>query len=123
MQRKAQGLSLNTMVIAAIVLIVMAVLIGIFSGYIGNVIPGLETVSESKCEVPLTERSKETGCQSNEKQVYENFGAEFNSKSVCCRRSGECLFPHACRPRIECDSRDQGQGVKDCGTGNICCES
>ncbi|MBS3132709.1 hypothetical protein J4470_01090 [Candidatus Woesearchaeota archaeon] len=47
--KKAQGLALNTMAVAAIVLIVIVITIAIFSGVVGNkVVPFFEERSE--CE-------------------------------------------------------------------------
>ena len=88
MQRKAQGLSLNTMVIAAIVLIVLVVILGLLSGFFEKFMPGWDAAVEKKCEGRdgLTERRESEGCESNEERVYENFGEEFERKgSICCR--------------------------------------
>jgi hypothetical protein len=58
MKTKAQGLSLNTIIIAALVLIVLVVLIVIFSGKIGDFGKGSESCP-GKCA------SSMTACENN----------------------------------------------------------
>ena len=120
MQRKAQGLSLNTIVIAAIVLIVLVVVITLFYRSTGDFDSDIQSAAESKCETPLIQRSKETGCRSDEKKIYESFGTEFNKDKVCCRKSGKCLPPNECEETLNCDSRRELLNFK-CGTGEVCC--
>ncbi len=50
MSSKAQGLSLNTVVIAAIVLIVLLLLIGMTTGYFGKWGVKFKTISETSCK-------------------------------------------------------------------------
>jgi len=58
MHKKAQGLSVNTIIIAAIALIVLVVLIAVFTGRFGifskslNECPGNRCMSESLCKPP-----------------------------------------------------------------------
>ena len=121
MQRKAQGLSLNTIVIAAIVLIVLVVVITIFYRSTGDFDSDIQNAAESECEgTGLIQRNKDPGCQSNEKRIYESFGAEFNKDKVCCRSSGECLHPNECMDPVHCDQQRELLNFK-CGTGEVCC--
>lgn len=56
--KKAQGLSLNTIVIAAIVLIVLVVLILIFTGRMGDFITNLLSETEKTCSGLLDENGQ-----------------------------------------------------------------
>ena len=55
LSKKAQGMSLNTVIIAIIVLVVLVVLVMIFTGYFGRIFaPGVqncETALAGKCQV------------------------------------------------------------------------
>jgi len=71
MNKKAQGLSLNTIIIAVIVLIVLVVLIVIFSGKIGQFRQGVNTCSGT-CVTTASACDSETenpiflaGCDAN----------------------------------------------------------
>ena len=86
MLKKAQGLSLNTMVIAAIVLIVLIVLVGIFTGYFGDFVPSLKAASERSCP---EEQIKDECDSETEKQVFVNFGNDFPDDVVCCKKVRE----------------------------------
>ena len=91
MQKSADPFSLKTVFIAAIVLIVLVVVIGIFSGFFTNIIPGdgySAAVARDCIGDNLRESTERTGCNSDEKQVYKNFGADFEGK-VCCIASDE----------------------------------
>ncbi len=61
--KKAQGLSLNVIIIAAIALIVLVLLIVIFSGKIGQFRTGVSTCS-GHCERSVGD------CLSNENPIY-----------------------------------------------------
>lgn len=47
--KKAQGLSITTIIVAAIALIVLVVLIAIFTGRIGGFGAGVDSVTQNKC--------------------------------------------------------------------------
>ena len=81
---KAQGLSLNTMVVAAIALIILIVLVGIFSGYFGDFVPGLKAAGQRTCAAPYETFPGE--CPSDYNRIYGNF-AEGSVKEgdVCCK--------------------------------------
>lgn len=75
--KKAQGLSMETIIIAALGLIVLVILVLIFTGNMGRLIPGLVSLNdcsakgkEAKC-VPSPENCKDgqafkTGCPNEE---------------------------------------------------------
>lgn len=55
LNKKSQGLSLNVIIIAAVVLIVLIVLWAIFTGRMGSFNEGIDLVT-SQCKIPGTER-------------------------------------------------------------------
>ena len=61
--KKAQGLSMRVIIIAALALIVLVVLIFIFTGRIGSFGKGIDDTQNNflnKCEIPGTQRKCET---------------------------------------------------------------
>ena len=86
MKKNAQGLSLNTVVIASIVLIVLVVLIGIFTGHIGGWIGELGDATKKTCPVD----QKKSSCNLElETQVFGDFGDELEGQ-VCCKLKTNC---------------------------------
>ena len=78
MHKKAQGLSLNTVVIAAIVLIVLVILVAIVMGAISNFSEDFETIRETSCP------SAKDECDSDEKKILGNFQPRLPPGKVCC---------------------------------------
>ena len=122
MQKKAQGLSLNTMVIAAVILIVIVVITAVSYGPLQDFIKDLKEGSEGECDGTVRQS---TSCPDGEEQVYKNFGKDFEGKA-CCRQSCEGSGTGTCVPGNECRDRhgkDLGRytGPKDCPNGYICC--
>ena len=80
--KKAQGISINTIIIAAIALIVLIILIAVFTGRIGIWGRGLDDTSNPKCsgyiiptqDCPVTET------------IYGKFDG-VDSGHVCCKKS------------------------------------
>ena len=86
MQRKAQGLSLNTMVIAAIVLIVLFVLVGILYGFFYGWFPDWDNAVEKECGEGFEIKKEIQGCGPNQERVYKNFGEDFEADgNICCQ--------------------------------------
>lgn len=90
MKKKAQGLPLNVIIIAAIVLIVLVVLWAIFTGRMGVFSKGIADVTKGgSCEEaggqvkPATE-----GCAEGCEQIYGNF--KLTAGDVCCRPTKSC---------------------------------
>ena len=81
-RKKSQGLSLNTVVIASIVLIVLVVLIGIFTGHIGGWIGGIGDATKKNC--PADQKKSECDLEL-ETQVVDDFGDDLEEGQVCCR--------------------------------------
>lgn len=61
MDKKAQGLSLNTIIIAIIVLVVLVVIIMVFTGGIGGFTKGITTCDDKGNHKCLTSCSDEPG--------------------------------------------------------------
>ena len=88
--KKAQGMSLNTVIIAIIVLVVLVVLVMIFTGYFGKIFtPGVQSciARSGTCEAA-------TKCDTNkEDKVIIEAGADNAGKAgctateVCCRKA------------------------------------
>ena len=88
--KKAQGLSMTTIIVAALAVIVLIVLIAIFTGRIGNFGEDIDTsVSgfKGKCELPGTNRKCTTETYCNSTYGGQNIG-DYDCTSVqgqiCC---------------------------------------
>ena len=83
--KKGQGLSLNTIIIASIVLIVLVVLIMIFTGQMGNFIRGLFNESGGKTceELGGVARCTEDMCAITDRIVRPARGLA--PGEVCCK--------------------------------------
>lgn len=92
--KKAQGLSLNVIIVAVIVLIVLVVLIVIFSGKIGSFSKSTTSTSSeyqaSKCKVPGTERTcrTKTGC--------EDKGCNWEQADSSTKKYDDCKYLGGC---------------------------
>ena len=86
MNKKAQGLSLNTVVIAAIVLIVLVVLIGIFTGSLGQFVKDFLGISQKSCP----DANQKAECDYvMEKEIYGPFEPELKEEK-CCQPITNC---------------------------------
>jgi hypothetical protein len=99
MNKKAQGLSINVIIVAAIALVILVVLIAIFSGRIGLFGKGVEkTTTGNMCvescfatdqteapgvKVSVVGNIQAGGCQPNYHQVYGLF-QDLKEGEVCC---------------------------------------
>jgi len=92
MKKKAQGLSLNVIIIAAIALIVLVVLVAIFTGRlglfgrevgkIGKNCPDHFSVDEDGNELSTAEWS--SACEDGEREVYTTIDANEHPEEHCC---------------------------------------
>ena len=83
MNKKAQALSLHTIIIAGIALIVLVVLVGIFTGYFGKFTPSVLEAMERTCE-PSNIKSE---CDpENEKELVGKFNPPLGSGQKCCKK-------------------------------------
>ncbi len=87
--RKGQGLSLDTIIIAAIVLIVLIVLWAIFTGRMGVFAQGLAK-AESNCKDVCTAIGKEGGLSTDDKcteaqgGLVRTINTKEGVKACCC---------------------------------------
>lgn len=83
--KKAQGISLHTIVIAALALIVLVVLVLVFSGKIGESSKGVSEVQSSigtdKCNVPGVRQCVASGSCMKELGQYSS---TCPSDQICC---------------------------------------
>ncbi len=87
--KKAQGISINAIIVAAIALIVLVVLVAIFTGRLGTWGQGITTASENECIGPNLNGACEPaidGC----KDKVRAYGARGCSETqICCVAAGE----------------------------------
>jgi hypothetical protein len=89
MRKKGQGLSLNTIIIAAIVLIVLVVLWAIFTGRMGVFSQGITDITKEKtCQEAGGEKRSGNDCGTDTILFgkYSNVGAG----EICCKVEGTC---------------------------------
>jgi hypothetical protein len=131
MHTRGQGLSLNTIVIAAVVLIVLIVLIGFFTGYFGKWTGSFQGATQSSCEADgLRPVSAATGCANNERQLFGNF--DLPPGQICCQEVPKAC-PGTCetlsgRTVSQCSDYVAGEGWRvseqggfDCSPSQYCC--
>lgn len=117
MSSKAQGLSLSTIIIAALVLIVLVILVMTTTGFFGNRFnPGFERISDTSCNGRVVDTN--AACEASER---ENYAADVPSGKKCCaKRSCEDLGGHCCSTGLNTISG----GAWSCkGDDNICCRN
>ncbi len=117
MPSKAQGLSLNTIVIAAIVLVVLLLLVGLTTGYFGKVWK------------PTFGRLTETSCAGQGGDVMPETQTCFGSKSTSfyedVKEDQKCCLPLSCEERggrckSGCSNDEDKVSWPGCGS-NSCC--
>lgn len=82
--KKSQGISINTIIIAAIALIVLVILIAIFAGRMGIWGKGLDDESNKECDLSSNTVELAQNCPAERTMI-----AKFNnvpSGSVCCKK-------------------------------------
>ena len=94
MRKKSQGLSITTIIVAAIALIVLVVLVAIFTGRIGGFSKGISSVST--CE-SLGGKCQSNDCSSSQQKVFgaldcdrdiDRDGTKENTnKPYCCKHN------------------------------------
>lgn len=98
MNKKGQGLPLNTIIIAAIVLIVLVVLWAIFTGRMGVFSKGVSDVTKGEGCVEaggVIKLETEGGCNEACPAIYGNF-KDISTGQVCCRPVGRCTGGIGC---------------------------
>ena len=86
--RKAQSISINTIIVAAIALIVLVVVVMVFTGRITLFGKGLDQAQAgAKCDTGDNLRTWRIDCGPDEVQVYGKFSdQDSNSGKACCKR-------------------------------------
>lgn len=88
MHKKAQGLSLDTIVIAAIVLVVLVILVLLLTGYFPAWAKNFNKATETRCSA-LSGTPRDSTCQSGENQA-SGFFEDVKEGQVCClKKSSE----------------------------------
>ena len=113
MNKKAQGLSLNTIIIAIIVLIVLVVIIMVFTGYFGNKFtPGITACENSggSCKFGGAD-----GCG------FDSFGSKVSSLDAKCSSTSQTCCPKDSGKKGPADASVCGQENSPCcQTGEQC---
>jgi hypothetical protein len=87
MKKKAQGISINTIIIAAIALIVLVVLIAVFTGRIGIWGQNLDDTTNPECKNDEREVKLSSACPITD-AVLGKF-SDVETGEVCCKKSSE----------------------------------
>lgn len=91
--KKAQGISMNAIIVAAIALIVLVVLVAIFTGRLGTWGQGVTTISKNECTGPAYNGACRDavvtgGCdKTREVRAYGATGCL--TGQICCIAKGE----------------------------------
>jgi len=89
MKKKAQGISINAIIVAAIALIVLVVLVAIFTGRMGDWGQGVTEAAKNECEGPTLNGdcvAAIDGCGANQVRAYGAKGCL--SDQICCVAKG-----------------------------------
>lgn len=89
--KKAQGMSLNTVIIAIIVLVVLVVLIMIFTGYFSRIF----TPTVQSCETTLSGKCRVLACADDEATIAKYDGDTAAAKAGCSTGIRFC-----CKPKL-----------------------
>ena len=117
MNKKAQGLSLNTVVIAAIVLIVLVVLIGIFTGSLGRFVEGFLGTSQNSCPI----EDQKTECNSfTEKPIFGPFEPKLAEGKKCCQPKETISCEGNCMLARECHALEDREQSRDDRMNTMC---
>ena len=90
--KKGQGLSLNTIIIAAIVLIVLVVLWAIFTGRMGVFSQGLTEVTREKTCAEAGGYEKIGDDCGVDTPLFGKY-SDIDAGEICCKRKGTCEGP------------------------------
>ncbi len=98
MNKRAQGLSINVIIIVAIALIVLVVLIAVFTGRMGGFVSGVDetTTCDNTCaalgmtKAATSELASDAACRSKEDHRYVGGGTEkfrdlTGTQKCCCK--------------------------------------
>ncbi len=93
MNKKAQGLPINVIIVAAIALIVLVVLVAIFTGRLGMFGQEVSKIGQDCTDFTTTIENteynaewQESPCAENEREIYTATDADENPGKHCCIR-------------------------------------
>ena len=84
MRKKAQALSMNTIIIAVIALIVLVVLIAIFTGRLGLFTEGINSLGDPTKSCTLNDGVLKDPCSSGEYAIISSDAGQQGKK--CCKK-------------------------------------
>ncbi len=113
-KKKGQGLSLNTIIIAAIVLIVLVVLWAVFTGRMGKFSQGLTDITREKtCAEAGGIKMSGDDC-GDDTPLFGKY-TDIKTGDICCKtRGGTCEGDYQERTDGCRDFKDQGTCPSDC---------
>ena len=119
MNKKGQGLPLNVIIIAAIVLIVLVVLWAIFTGRMGVFSKGLTDVTKGGTCVDAGGKVKTEveGCNAACIRVYGQF-SDVNAGDLCCKpaKKDGCVGTYGTQANGPADKECADLSQTECGT-------
>lgn len=119
MSRKAQGLSLNTIIIAVIVLIVLVILVMIFTGYTKKWGKDFGTASATCAPNGKVILKFPTGdCNGHYDDTADKF-IDVDASHACCLPP-QCSMPNECTSGNVCPS-GSSPATGTCSSGRVCC--
>jgi len=96
-RKRAQGISITTVVVAVIALIVIVVIVSILTGRVGQFSAGLESIGDptKKCQGSVGNGGTlRTTCLSNENSIVSSDAIAEGKK--CCKGTGSTAPPATC---------------------------
>ena len=112
---KAQGLSLNTIIIAAIVLVVLLILVGMTTGYFGKWGLKFGKISDTSCKGQGGEE-KPSCDEISEKEIF----AESAQGQKCCAKKA-CTEIQGAYCGVACVPGESSVSAV-CDSGKVCCK-
>ena len=86
MMKKAQGLSMNLIVIVVLALIVLAILVFVVGKYTMKFRTGADAAESSICMSSINQYCTETECKGDKLVAKPGIKQDCTSKEYCCKR-------------------------------------
>ena len=127
MSRKAQGLSLNAIIIAVIVLVVLVIILGITTGYFSVWRGKFGAISATSCaDAKGKVVSKLTDCDSLRQKEGTGIYDDVEDDQKCClpKRCGDSIAGYGihCVSSTSCPDYQTEKTFTGCGGGQVCCQ-
>ena len=101
MSRKAQGLSLNAIIIAVIVLVVLVIILGITTGYFGRWVPKFNSISDTSCK--SHGGTVKAQCSDIGERDAGGYYDDVKDGQVCCVECGRANNQPCCQTATPCN--------------------